>query len=464
VKRTSSKSKWVIVVLGLGLVSAVLYLDWRPAPPLSPPRLEKAFAAEGPLMAGAAKVELSPALPAVVAGYPPPRSAATRSTPLFARAVVLQVGSQALGIVSVEVLEIPGPLADQVRERGRALGLADVIVTATHTHSSFGGYDANPLAQWAATGRYRQAIAEDLAAKLVKSLAEAQKAMTPAVSKIGRAVASGLQRNRGQPGAPVESELIAVALDAKDERPIARLILFGCHATLVGRSRERLDGDWPGRAMAAVEAEEGAVALLLQGALGDVSPLVAPEETLELGKSPDVDKDLGPEKSARLDAMAARIAKVAREATAGAAPDSPSMAFASVTIDLPPAEATHAVPGYLRRPAANLLSLVEPRSASLSALRLGWLQMLFAPAEPTVGAAAELKARLGELAPESSKMAVVGLAQGYLGYLETEPAVRQGVGEAKRTLFGPSLLARIGDGLAVGMKSLPAAPRAHRTD
>jgi hypothetical protein len=62
--------------------------------------------------------------------------------PVHARAVVLQVGEARVGLVSLELLLVTAPMVAQIRERASELGLRGILVFASHTHSSFGGYDA----------------------------------------------------------------------------------------------------------------------------------------------------------------------------------------------------------------------------------------------------------------------------------------------------------------------------------
>src|SRR5215472_2666952 len=71
-------------------------------------RLLGSQAAQGPLSAGAARVELAPPLPVVIAGYPPQRPEASRILyPLCARALVVEVDHLKLGLVSVDLLTMP---------------------------------------------------------------------------------------------------------------------------------------------------------------------------------------------------------------------------------------------------------------------------------------------------------------------------------------------------------------------
>ena len=51
---------------------------------------------------------------------------------------------------------------------------------------------------------------------------------------------------------------------------------------------------------------------------------------------------------------------------------------------------------------------------------------------------------------------MVSLAGDYLGYVETPQRTRAGLGEAKRSYFGPSLAYRLGDALVLAAEATRA--------
>ena len=431
-KRTRS------ALLAVALLCPLLALgvDWQATPQASTPRLLKAERAGGVLLAGAAKVDISPELPVVVAGYPPPRrEASDLAAPLFARAVVFQSGRIRVGLVSLELLEVPESLVDRVRERAPLLGLDGVVLAATHVHSSFGGYDPRLLPAVAATGAFDEERASRLVAKIETCLRLATDLRRAVSARAGAVAVPESTRNRAEPGADVDDRLRVLSLEALDGgAPVARLVTFAAHATLVARDGERLDGDFPSRLMTALE-EEGGVALFTQGAVGDVSARIRQ-----------------PEK------VAVTLARAARDALAVSRPPlvEPSLGFAELQVDLPRVLAPSSVPSALRRPVSNLLAPLLPRTARVAVLRLGGLSWLFVPGEATSFAAAQILGRMGTPAGVAEPV-VVGLSQGYLGYIEASDRVLQGRGEARRALFDPDLVERLADGLAVGAEALSRA-------
>lgn len=413
-------------VAGLLLLLALAFVDWRPARTDRGPRLASQRVSQAPLLAGAAKLATLPELPATVAGYPPRRPEANEAGPLFARALVLEAGEVRIGLLVIETLLVPESLREAVAQAVSDRGYDAVVVAATHTHSSFGGYHDNLVVEIAGTGRYDGARFDWLVERLDAALRQAEDALGPVTLRTGRSQLEGASRNRALKDGPIDPDVHLLELEGA-VGPVARLFTFGAHPTLVPRRGTRLDGDYPSYAMQLLE-QDGAVALFAQGAGGDVR---ATPKGLALPPT---------------EAMGTLLAQaVERTATE---PQGSGLAFAEVEVDLPRASLDALVPRLLRTPAANLMTLFTPASATVAALRIGTTTLLFIPGEPTVEAARQLATAAG------GEVTLVSLAQGYIGYVETPEKVRAGIGEARRTYFEPELLERLKAGARLAAESV----------
>ena len=78
--------------------------------------------------------------------------------PLEVRAVVLRAGDKSLALVLIDLVLIPDDLTQALEARLADLALNGLVLAATHTHSSVGGFDRRILAQFAGTGRYRDDV------------------------------------------------------------------------------------------------------------------------------------------------------------------------------------------------------------------------------------------------------------------------------------------------------------------
>lgn len=89
-----------------------------------------------------------------------------------------------------------------------------------------------------------------------------------------------------------------------------------------------------------------------------------------------------------------------------------------------------------------------PRTARVAALAIGDVLLLGVPGEPTALASTAI----ASAAPtDGRRVRVVGLAGGYVGYVDAPERVVAGAGESPRMWFGPELLQALRAGLAVAL-------------
>lgn len=237
----------------------------------------------GPLTAGAARVELTPPVGTSMAGYS--RRAGKPSTgvhdPLYARALAVSDGDDLVLLITADLLIIPPGFHHEVVQRLNAalptpLGEEDVLLAATHTHSGPGAYVPGPLGEITA-GAYRPAMRARLAAVCAEAGLAAVRALQPAALGVVRAARPDLVENRVEPNGPVDPEVAVLAFVGAGEgparRPIATLLNFAAHPTLLSSKNLAFSADFPGVACRLLEARQaGTVALFTNGAAGDLRP------------------------------------------------------------------------------------------------------------------------------------------------------------------------------------------------
>jgi neutral ceramidase len=431
-RRRYLRSLFPLALLTAGAAYALASWNWCGRWDQSAPVLRGQIQAQGALRAGAAKVALHPPFPVVVAGYPPPRSMASQADPpVHARAVVLQVGEARVGLVSLELLLVTGPMVAQIRERASDLGLRDILVFATHTHSSFGGYDARVVSQLVGTGRYRESAVEAAVSAASEALHQAASAVTDATLEVGHAAEPGLVLTRSG-GEPPDGALTRVVVRG-GAGPVAELLLFAAHPTLVPRQREYVDPDYPGRLSELREAQ-GGVVLVLQGSVGNASVAFNEGQGVE-----------------RAAAFAQALSGLAERATPTAVPGPTRLAVARAEVALPRPDASRLVPALTRAAGDNFLCSSAARVAEVSALALGPLELISLPGEPTVGSGQVLAQRTGATG-------VLGLSGDYLGYVETPELVNQAAGESRRQYYGPTLLERLSTAAQIAAEAAGFTP------
>ncbi len=238
------------------------------------------------LHAGAALRDITPPLGTGLGGLFVPRPAKAVRAPLLAQAVYLQDGAERAGIVSCDLVAMPGDLAqDAAQEIYARTGLPPerVIFTATHTHA---GPDIMLRRQGAP-----QAYRERMAALMAEALIEAFEQRRPARAAVGVGECRGIALNRRlkmKDGTvhmnwegvrpedvvgtgPIDEQVGVVRLDTADGRPLAALVNFTLHACV--DARDEIHPDYPGAMRAALQQKVGErlPVLFLQGAAGDVN-------------------------------------------------------------------------------------------------------------------------------------------------------------------------------------------------
>jgi len=377
--------------------------EWR----ASPGGLIAMGRAVGPLQAGAAKVPFELPYPVTLGGYGPwLREVDSAVEPLFARATVLQVGGQKFALVSLETLLVSDSVVAAIRE-GRDF---QVWVTATHSHTGPGNFDARLVAEVAALGRHRADVESAIVSAAKKALDAAMGAQGPAVMTVSHD-SHDLTHSRSD--GEIDTDLDRVRFQTVAGLPIAQWLLFAGHPTMVSRATTQLDGDYPSRVSKRFEAE-GGVALVLQTAGGNATPNGPLEEF-----------------SAVLGDRFARLLEGSPESEVAL-----GVATSDVVLNHP--DGQRIAPSFLKPAVENALCASALRHTEVSVLRLGSISFVAVPAEVTRPSAKVIL-------QQSSATVLLSLANGYQGYLETDEAVRANTGEAHSQYFGPELLTHIAE-------------------
>jgi len=261
----------------------MLTIAWRPAVmtafafALISTRL--AFAAPGPLVAGAAKVDVTPAINAVSPGATksPILPVLSIRDKLFVRAIYFANGESCGALVSVDIGNARGlgPAADAA---AAAIGCprANVIVSATHSHSA--GTKAAAGDTPADSMPDRPTVSAAVAKALIDARAKTQPARvgygkTNLYLNVNKEVLSHGKWMEGvDPAGPSDKTLAVVGFIAADGTPIGVYLNYAAHPTnyyLTGI----LTADFPGDVTDYVERryDNKTVAVFSQAASGDQS-------------------------------------------------------------------------------------------------------------------------------------------------------------------------------------------------
>ena len=412
--------KWVARIGAAALLAAaavVLAVPLRGRAPLRRPaavhgRAEMAVRADAPVAVGAAKATIEVPRGAPLGGHSGFRRAAA-DAPVYARALAFEAGGARAVIASIETLVVPGELEEEVLRRAQLPPRTCLLLAASHTHSGPGGTWKGLLPGMWGNGQFDAAMRDGIAqaaADAIRASIGYLRSGRMAVARFVWEDGPAVIRSAG----PIDPTL--TALQARDEAGvvIGTLVVYGMHPTVLPPRWATPSGDWPGAAARAIEDATEAPALVLQGAGGNAT---WSREGLPVE----------PEAAAR--ALGDRVARRALDALSLSAWTAGAGLSCSVKLAaLPRPQGSPRVPWLLRRAAGNLYSLAAEPFAVETEVGLGGLLLRGVPGEP-----------VGAMGLSSQPAQLIGLADGYVGYVEDPGRTERGEGEAARTYYGPGL-------------------------
>ncbi|MCW5978192.1 MAG: neutral/alkaline non-lysosomal ceramidase N-terminal domain-containing protein [Bryobacteraceae bacterium] len=246
-----------------------------------------ATAADAGLLAGIARVEITPSKLMRMYGYANRKCGPANGThdPLFAKALVLQAGESRLAIVTMDLGSMVS--ANLPRDVAAKLAIPVLLLAASHTHSApaFLPYGSAPAEDEAALE-----YLADLEGKVFRAVEEASRAMFPARLGVGRgSIQLGynrlLPRDDGRsralfdnlervPYGPVDPEFVLLRVDDASGNQRALLVHYAAHAVVLGPTSCKYSADFPGVMQRKAEEElKGTQVMFVQGGAGDINPL-----------------------------------------------------------------------------------------------------------------------------------------------------------------------------------------------
>ncbi len=198
------------------------------------------------LVAGWARVNITPTIPVSMAGYGPRGPYKSVHDSLFCNTVVFENGVTTAVVISLDMLMVPTQLRDEVTPALESLGFPEtsIFLTATHTHNSFGNWEKS-IAGQLAFGKFDERVLSILAEQIIETVAVAKGQMNPVVIGFLKADASEIVANRLAPDGHTDPFIRAIVLKRANGK-MAIITAFSGHATNLNSDIWELSRDYPG--------------------------------------------------------------------------------------------------------------------------------------------------------------------------------------------------------------------------
>ena len=382
---------------------------------------------------------------------------------LYSRALVLENNGATIVFVSLDVLALPSEFVETVRKRIEArtsIRRDSIVIASTHTH-------AGPVTVktfFNPEDSLDQAYMDRLANAIEDSVVAAWEERRPSRVGVGSGRVEGIGVNRRTPDKkPVDEEIGIVRIDDLSGQSRAVLINYSCHPTVLGSDNLLASGDFPYFAVNTIEKTlgDGSFAMFVNGTQGNISMghsselsaigVITPGRTFEhaeelgnklafaaLAALQEIETTDDPQVGAVISRARFPLKELPDMATAKQQLVSAQAALDAVSSDGGAIE--HLMKAKSKRLYASITDFYARETSvfedgylpvELQALRIDDAIFLAVPAEVFV----EIGIGIKRLARHN--LFIIGIANGYIGYLPTAAAYAENGYEVVSSKVGP---------------------------
>ena len=351
-----------------------------------------------------------------------------------AKALVLSAGTKKYAIVTMDILGLPPNIRPMIIKKLASDGWNEenILLLPSHSHASLEMFALNNknVFNLPAIGIFHPKLMEFVVSKLATLIKETDSNLKAVKIGTGQVVLQGCNRNRRGDKA-VDQELTVSRIDLMDNRPLAVLVNWTAHPTIMDEDDMWVSGGWPGYLQRELEDWIGGdvIAMYYNGAEGDQSVIARGggshyEEAENYGR---------------------KIAKNVLQVYGKISPSEKSY-FNYKHNEIPlPARTAH--PSFMQTGGKEygldeqkiqvLLDQVFPTKTTISAVRVGDLLIVGAPGEMIAELGLDIKSKLKKAGIPYP--VIGGLANEWISYFLTEAEYHQGGYESSVSFYGPAL-------------------------
>jgi neutral ceramidase len=230
------------------------------------------------LSAGVSRQSINPQSPLTLFGYPhTPRISTGIHDPLYATALYLDNGNQAIVLISVDVLMLDHVFLNHCRQeisKQTGVPTSHILISTTHTHSA-------PITMEIMVFQEDQYVSPPdsnymslLQTAIIDSAIGAFSHAKSSLIAVTSASINGVGKNRHSPDGPRDPEAGILAIKSLETGQISALyLIYSMHPTVLHEDSTLVSADFPGLARSALEKHfRGAIVLYHNGPCGNLSP------------------------------------------------------------------------------------------------------------------------------------------------------------------------------------------------
>ncbi len=193
---------------------------------------------------------------------------------IFIKTVALKINRQTIVVIGADLLIMPPAITDSVTSllADKGIGREQLFFSATHTHSSLGGWGGGVIGELFA-GKENQNIEKWLVLQISGAITSAIADLRPARIGSGSFKAGSYTRNRliGESGTKNDDfNFITIEQTGGKKAVIGS---FSAHSTTIGSSNMEISADYPGCWQRKIEETPVDYALFVAGSVGSQSPV-----------------------------------------------------------------------------------------------------------------------------------------------------------------------------------------------
>ena len=372
--------------------------------------------------------------------------------PIFHRIAAIDDGTTQVFLISSDLcLFSPSVYDDVTAELKKQTGIEPKQVwwTVTHTHSAPevgppGMYDV--LLKGRSAHEWNREYLDFITSFLIAGIKDARTKLAPArlATGVGMARANINRRARDvdgmislglNPDGPTDRQIGILRLERTNGSPIALVANYAMHGTVLGGQSTEISGDGPGVVASYVEEKFGAPVLYINGAAGNMAPIYTTQRDFRSSHLGEFRVLLGD-----------KILQAARDLASG----SPATLWLAEKYIESPRKSGMGWPSDLPSYAGKTAGGTDTVRIPVRFLRIGDALLWGSPVELFC----EIAIRVRNESPFRHTF-FFGYLNGWLGYLPTAEAFRQGGYEPRTSPFTEAVEQDYGDAVVTFLNGMP---------